>query len=100
MKNFIISLLVGLALTAIAAAGGITGKVQDSRGNGKSGITVTVKTGGQSNSVKTAEDGTYTVVLPATANGTRTKVYVDGRYVTTCLIPVDGSFSRVNVTFK
>ncbi len=100
MKNFIISTIVGLALTAIAAAGGITGKVQDSRGNGKSGVTVTVKIGNQSTSVTTAKDGTYTVVVPSSSYGSRTKVYASGRYITTCLIPVDGSYSRVNVTYK
>lgn len=100
MKNFIISTLIGLAMTAVAAAGGITGKVQDSRGNGKSGVTVTVKTGNQSTSVKTSKNGTYTIVVPAAAYGTRAKVYAGGKYITTCLIPVDGSYSRVNVTYK
>jgi len=100
MKKFLISTIVGLALTAIAAAGGITGKVQDSRGNGKSGVTVTVKIGKQSTSVKTAKDGTYTVVVPSSSYGSRGKVYAGGRYVANCLIPVDGSYSRVNVTYK
>lgn len=44
----------------------ITGRVTDATGKGVSGATVTVKGGG--NAVVTAEDGTYTISLPANAS--------------------------------
>jgi hypothetical protein len=100
MKTLFISTIASLALAGLAAAGGIAGRVQDSNGRARSGITVTVKVDGQSVSVTSAKDGSFVVELPATTYGLRGKVYVGGGFVTKCLVPTDGSYSRVTVTYE
>jgi outer membrane lipoprotein SlyB len=100
MKTLLISTIASLALAGIAAAGGIAGRVQDAKGRGRSGVTVTVKVDGQTISVTSAKDGSFVVDVPSTSYGLRGNVYVGGSLVTKCLVPTDGSYSRVTVTYK
>lgn len=95
-----ISLFLGIAMTAIAAAGGITGHVKDSKGKAKSGVTVLIKVGTQKTSVVTDKSGNYVIDVPASQYGSRGKVYVNGTFVVNCLIPSSGAYSRVNITYK
>ncbi len=100
MKTFLFSTLATLAFASIATAGGIAGRVQDAKGRGRSGVTVTVKVDGQTISVTSEKDGSFIVNTPATSYGLRGKIYVGGSLVTNCLIPANGSYSRVTVTYK
>lgn len=100
MKPFLISTLFSLAIAGLAAAGGIAGRIQDSNGRAKSGVTVTVKIDGQSVSVTSEKDGSFLVELPSTSYGLRGKVYVGRTFATSCLVPADGSYSRVTVTYE
>ncbi|NJM37264.1 MAG: hypothetical protein HC845_04990 [Akkermansiaceae bacterium] len=100
MKTLLISTIASLAFAGIAAAGGIAGRVQDAKGRGRSGVTVTLKVDGQTISVTSEKDGSFVVNTPPTSYGLRGKVYVGGNLVTNCLIPTNGSYSRVTVTYK
>ena len=103
MKTSIITVLLTFALAIVAAASGVTGRVVDGRGNGKSGVTIMVKHGNNyshTTTVKTDRNGNYTVALPGQAAGSRVKVYARGKYAATTTIPTSGDFARVNVTFK
>lgn len=98
MKKFaILSLCLGLVSPLFAS--GIKGTVKDS--NGKAKANVTVKCKGYSNTVKTASDGTYQLDLPASANGKRLNVYVNGKFAVNCLIPPeDDCYSTVDVQYE
>ena len=80
-------------------AGGITGRVSDSRNRGKANVRITIKYGNQTNYTHTRADGTYVIEVPAAYAGVRGKVYAAGIYVTRCRIPKKG-YNTVNVRLK
>ena len=96
-KIAIISLCLGLVSPLFAS--GIKGSVSDS--NGKPKANVSIKCAGYSNTVKTSSNGTYQLDLPASANGKRLNVYVNGKFAVNCLVPPeDDCFSKVDVVYE
>jgi len=99
MKTSLVTFFLMVAATLTGLAGGISGKVT-SNGRAKSGTTITVDVGGQKTTVKSGKDGTFLVTVPASAYGSKAKVYANGTYITKCTIPSSGNYAIVNVKFK
>lgn len=83
----------------VAQAAGVTGTVSSASGNGRSGVTVLIRLENQKIQTTTDKDGNFVIECPATATGTKSRVYVNGNYTTTVTIPASG-YATVNVTFK
>jgi len=87
------------ALSAQLMAGGVTGRITDSRDRGKSKVRVTIKYGDQTNYTYTDSNGDYSIEIPATYAGAKGKVYASGTYVTKVTLRSKG-YNRVNVKVK
>ena len=87
------------ALSAQLMAGGISGRVVDSRDKGKSKVRVTIKYGDQTNYTYTDSEGNYTIETPADYAGVKGKVYVSGTYVTKATLREEG-YNIVNIKVK
>jgi len=95
----ILSFVVSLFLACQLFAGGVSGKVIDGNGVGKSGVRMTIKYGNQTNYTHTNRYGYYSIEVPKAYAGVRGKVYAQGVYVSRCTLPKKG-YNMVNVTMK
>lgn len=88
-----------LGLVSPLFASGIEGNASDS--NGKARAKVKISVSGYSTYVLTDAYGNYRLELPASANGKRVNVYVNGKFAVNCLVPPeDDCYSTVNVVYE
>ncbi|MGE9267222.1 MAG: hypothetical protein ACQKBY_03930 [Verrucomicrobiales bacterium] len=98
MKKLMFSLLV-MGLSVAAQAAGVAGKITNSSGSGRSGVTVLIRLENQKIQTTSNKEGIFVIECPPSASGTKSRVYVNGKYVTTVTIPVDG-YAQVNVNYE
>ncbi len=79
-------------------AAGVAGKVANSSGSGRSGVTILIRLAKQKIQTTTDKEGYFVIECPPGDLGTRAKVYVNGRYTTTVTIPYEG-YATVNVDY-
>ena len=88
-------MLFSFLIAGLAAAGGIKGRVTDSNGKPRSGVTISIK--GHRQTTTTDSNGYYTLNMPIEFDRKRVDVYVNGVYAVNCLVPGKDANSTVTV---